>query len=551
MSQAVIVSVARTPIGRAYKGAFNAIKSPTLLGHAIGHAVARAGAGPDEVDDVVVGTVLGAGTAGMNLARNAALAAGLGVAVSGQTLDRQCASGLMAVATAAKQIIVDGMRVVVAGGQENISAVQKGYFDWASAEADPAVQAKVPHAYMPMLQTAEFVARKYGIGREAQDLYALQSQQRTAAAQQAGRFDAEIVPLPSRMAVVDKETQAVSHRDVTLAQDEGNRPETTLESLAALKPVIEGGSVTAGNASQLSDGAAACVLMDDALAAQRGLKPLGIYRGIGLEIALRAARDGANVVIAAKTTEPHPKLPGTIYTAAEAVEQAGGKALALVLDVRDEERVKAAVAQAAEHFGGIDACINNASAINLAKSEDIDLKRFDLIQQINMRGTFVTSRACIPYLRQSSNPHILALSPPLTLRADWFAQHLPYTMSKYGMSMVMFGLAEELREACIACNALWPRTTVATSAVEFALGGDAMLRQSRNPQIMADAAHAILCRPARAYTGNFVLDDDVLAEEGVTDFDRYRNDPASALLPDIFVDPEAPLPPGSSYAPAS
>lgn len=282
MTQAVIVSVARTPIGRAYKGAFNAIKSPTLLGHAIGHAVARAGAAPDEIDDVVVGTVLGAGTAGMNLARNAALAAGLGVAVSGQTLDRQCASGLMAVATAAKQIIVDGMRVVVAGGQENISAVQKGYFDWASAEADPAVKAKVPNAYMPMLQTAEFVARKYGIGREAQDLYALQSQQRTAAAQQAGRFDAEIVPLPSRMAVVDKETQAVSHRDVTLGRDEGNRPETTLESLAALKPVIEGGSVTAGNASQLSDGAAACVLMDDALAAQRGLRPLGIYRGIAV-----------------------------------------------------------------------------------------------------------------------------------------------------------------------------------------------------------------------------------------------------------------------------
>ncbi len=282
MSQAVIVSVARTPIGRAYKGAFNAIKSPTLLGHAIGHAVSRAGADPGEIDDVVVGTVLGAGTAGMNLARNAALAAGLGVGASGQTLDRQCASGLMAIATAAKQIIVDGMRVVVAGGQENISAVQKGYFDWASSEADPAVKARVPHAYMPMLQTAEFVARKYGIGREAQDLYALQSQQRTAAAQQAGRFDAEIVPLSSRMAVVDKETQAVSHRDVTLAQDEGNRPETTLESLAALKPVIEGGSVTAGNASQLSDGAAACVLMDDALAAQRGLQPLGIYRGIAV-----------------------------------------------------------------------------------------------------------------------------------------------------------------------------------------------------------------------------------------------------------------------------
>lgn len=277
----------------------------------------------------------------------------------------------------------------------------------------------------------------------------------------------------------------------------------------------------------------------------------GASRGIGLAIALRAARDGANVAIAAKTTEPHPKLPGTIYSAAEAIEAAGGQALPLVVDVRDEERVKAAVAQAAERFGGIDACINNASAINLAKSEAIELKRFDLIQQINMRGTFVVSRACIPYLRQSANPHILALSPPLTLRADWFAQHLPYTMSKYGMSMVMFGLAEELREAGIACNALWPRTTVATAAVEFALGGEAMLRQSRNPQIMADAAYAILCRPARGFTGNFVLDDEVLAEEGVSDFDRYRNDPSSALLPDIFVDPDAPLPPGSRYDAAS
>ena len=282
MNEAVIVSVARTPIGRAYKGAFNAIKSPTLLGHAIQHAVDRSKVEPGEIDDVVVGTVLAAGTAGMNLARNAALAAGLGVGVSGQTLDRQCASGLMAVATAAKQIMVDGMRVVVAAGHDNISAVQKGYFDWASSEADPAVKARAEHAYMPMLQTAEFVARKYGISREAQDRYALQSQQRTAAAQQAGRFDAEIVPLTSRMAVVDKETQAVTYRQVTLGKDEGNRPETTLESLAALKPVIEGGSVTAGNASQLSDGAAACVLMDGALAAQRGLKPLGIYRGIAV-----------------------------------------------------------------------------------------------------------------------------------------------------------------------------------------------------------------------------------------------------------------------------
>ena len=282
MKEAVIVSVARTPIGRATKGAFNAIKSPTLLGHAIEHAVRRSGVERDEIDDVVVGTVLAAGTAGMNLARNAAFAAGLGVGVSGQTMDRQCASGLMAVATAAKQIMVDGMRVVVAGGQENISAVQTAYFDWASAEADPAVKAKVEHAYMPMLQTAEFVARKYGISREAQDLYALESQKRTAAAQAAGRFDEEIVPLPSRMAVVDKETGAVSYREVKLSKDEGNRPETTLASLAALKPVIDGGSVTAGNASQLSDGAAACVLMDGALAAQRGLRPLGVYRGIAV-----------------------------------------------------------------------------------------------------------------------------------------------------------------------------------------------------------------------------------------------------------------------------
>lgn len=277
----------------------------------------------------------------------------------------------------------------------------------------------------------------------------------------------------------------------------------------------------------------------------------GASRGIGLAIALRAARDGANVAIAAKTVQAHAKLPGTIYAAAEAIEQVGGRALPLLVDVRDEAQVEAAVAQTVERFGGIDACINNASAINLAKTEDIELKRFDLIQQINMRGTFVTSRACIPHLRRSSNPHILALSPPLVMRADWFAQHLPYTLSKYGMSMVMFGLAGELREAGIACNALWPRTTVATAAVEFALGGRDMLRQSRRPEILADAAHAILCRPSRSYTGNFVLDDDVLAEEGVVDFDRYRNDPAHALQPDIFVDPQVPLPPGSSYAAAS
>jgi citronellol/citronellal dehydrogenase len=262
----------------------------------------------------------------------------------------------------------------------------------------------------------------------------------------------------------------------------------------------------------------------------------GGSRGIGLAIALRAARDGANVVIAAKTTEPHPKLPGTIYTAANEIERAGGRALPLMLDVRDEAGVLAVVNQAAQHFGGIDACINNASAIHLGHSEEIDIKRFDLIQQINLRGTFLMSRACLPHLRRSDNAHILTLSPPLTLRADWFAQHLPYTLSKYGMSMVMFGMAEEFRSEGIACNALWPRTTIATAAVEFALGGQDMLRRSRRPEIMADAAHAMLCRDARTYTGNFVLDEDVLREEGVTDFSGYRNHPDEPLMEDIFVE---------------
>ncbi len=282
--------------------------------------------------------------------------------------------------------------------------------------------------------------------------------------------------------------------------------------------------------------------------AGRTLFITGASRGIGLAIALRAARDGANVAIAAKTAQPHPKLAGTIHSAAAAVEQAGGRALPLVVDVRDEAQVEEAVVRTVERFGGIDACINNASAIHLGRSEDIDLKRFDLIQQINLRGTFVTSRACIPHLRRSPNPHILALAPPPILRGDWFAPHLPYTLSKYGMSLVMLGLAEELREAGIACNALWPRTLIATAAVEFALGGQAMLRQARSPEIMADAAHALLCRPARDCTGRFLFDDEVLAEEGVRDFERYRNDPCCDLLPDLFVDPQAPLPPGSRYA---
>ena len=282
MREAVIVSTARTPIGRAFKGAFNHTKSPTLMGHAIRHAVERAGVEGAEVEDVIIGSVLTAGTAGMNVARHALLAAGLPMSVAGQTMDRQCASGLMAIATAAKQVMVDGMDVVVAGGQENISAVQNAYMKWAAAEADPAVNAQAAHAYMPMLQTAEFVAKKYGISREAQDRYALESQQRTATAQQAGRLNAEIVPMTTQMAVMDKATEHVSYREVKLESDEGNRPETSLESLQNLKPVIEGGLITAGNASQLSDGASACVVMDRALAEKRGLAPLGLYRGMAV-----------------------------------------------------------------------------------------------------------------------------------------------------------------------------------------------------------------------------------------------------------------------------
>lgn len=282
MREAVIVSTARTPIGRAFKGAFNHTKSPSLMAHAIHHAVERAGIDTGEIEDVVIGAVLTAGTAGMNLARHALLAAGLPLNVAGQTMDRQCASGLMAIATAAKQVMVDGMDVVVAGGQENISAIQNAYMKWAAAEVDAAVVAKAAHAYMPMLQTAEFVAKKYGISREAQDAYALQSQWRTAAAQEAGRLDAEIVPITTQMAVVDKATEQVSYRSVTLSRDEGNRPETTLESLQNLKPVIEGGVITAGNASQLSDGASACVVMDRALAEKRGLAPLGTYKGMAV-----------------------------------------------------------------------------------------------------------------------------------------------------------------------------------------------------------------------------------------------------------------------------
>jgi citronellol/citronellal dehydrogenase len=270
----------------------------------------------------------------------------------------------------------------------------------------------------------------------------------------------------------------------------------------------------------------------------------GASRGIGLAIALRAARDGANIAIAAKTAEPHPKLAGTIYTAAAEVERTGGKALPLTVDVRDEATVVAAARQCAEHFGGIDICVNNASAINLAATEEIDMRRYDLIQQINTRGTFVTTRACLPFLKRAANPHVLTLSPPLDLKPQWFAGHLPYSLSKYGMSLCMLGMAAEYADAGIACNALWPRTTIATAAVEFALGGAAMLRRSRKPEIVADAAHVILTRPARECSGRFFIDDSVLYEAGVRDFTPYSVEPGATLLGDLFIGGEPPAPPG-------
>ncbi|MFK7855465.1 MAG: acetyl-CoA C-acyltransferase [Granulosicoccus sp.] len=282
MKDAVIVSTARTPIGMAFKGALNNTKSPTMMGHAISHAVDRAGIDPAEIEDVIIGTVLTAGTAGMNVARLSSLAAGLPLSVAGQTIDRQCSSGMMAIATAAKQIIIDGQDVAVAGGQDNISAVQNTYMKWVADEIDSTVVAHAQHAYMPMLQTAENVVNTYSISRQAQDEYALSSQQRTARAQEAGAFDDEIVPISTIKLVKDKQSGAISEQEVTLAKDEGNRPGTTLDALAGLNPVIEGGLVTAGNASQLSDGASACVLMDSKLAEQRGLAPLGIYRGIAV-----------------------------------------------------------------------------------------------------------------------------------------------------------------------------------------------------------------------------------------------------------------------------
>ncbi len=282
MKEAVIVSTARTPIGQAFRGSLNNIKSPTLMGHAISHAVSRSGVDPAQIDDVIVGAVLTAGTAGMNVARLSSLAAGIPVTVAGQTIDRQCSSGLMAIATAAKQIMVDGQETVVAGGQDNISAVQNQYMHWVADEKDDAVIAQAAQAYMPMLLTAEHVAKTYAISRDAQDEYAAESQRRTAAAQQAGAFDDEIVAISATRILRNKETGETSEQDVTLEKDEGNRPGTTVDTLAGLKPVIDGGLITAGNASQLSDGASASVLMDSKVAEQRGLSALGIYRGMAV-----------------------------------------------------------------------------------------------------------------------------------------------------------------------------------------------------------------------------------------------------------------------------
>ena len=261
----------------------------------------------------------------------------------------------------------------------------------------------------------------------------------------------------------------------------------------------------------------------------------GASRGIGLAIGLRAARDGANVVIAAKTAVPHPKLEGTIYTAADAITKAGGKALPLVVDVRDEESVKAAIAKTVETFGGLDIVVNNASAINLSSTEAVDMKRYDLMNQINTRGTFMVSKFAIPHLARAANPHILMLSPPLDMSEKWFAPHLAYSIAKYGMSLCVLGLAGELRGRGIAVNALWPRTTIATAAVNNLLGGDALMKASRTSDILADAAHMIFTTPSRELTGQFLIDDTFLVSRGVTDFDHYRVDPTQPLAPDFFV----------------
>lgn len=270
----------------------------------------------------------------------------------------------------------------------------------------------------------------------------------------------------------------------------------------------------------------------------------GGSRGIGLAIGVRAAKDGANIAIAAKTDQPHPKLEGTIHTAAAAIEQAGGKALPLVGDIREEAQVEAAIARTVGTFGGIDIVVNNASAIALSPTEATDMKRFDLMHQINTRGTFLVSKLAIPHLRKVGNPHVLMLSPPLDMAAKWFAPNVAYTIAKFGMSMCVLGMSAEFKKDGIAVNALWPRTTIATAAIANIVGGAAMMRGSRTPEIMADAAHAILTKPSREVTGQFFIDDTLLYEEGVRDFDKYRVDPTQNLVRDFFV-PDGSKPPVS------
>lgn len=270
----------------------------------------------------------------------------------------------------------------------------------------------------------------------------------------------------------------------------------------------------------------------------------GASRGIGLAMAKRAAADGANIAVAAKTAEPHKHLPGTIYTAAEEIEAAGGKALPLIVDIRSEELVKEAVDKTVAEFGGIDICVNNASAISLTGTEDTEMKRWDLMHQINARGTFLVSKTCIPHLKKAENPHVLMLSPPLDMSAKWFAPHVAYSMAKYGMSLCVLGMAEEFKNDGIAFNALWPRTAIATAAVKFALGGDAMMNASRSVDILADAAHLIFTKPSREFSGNFLIDDTFLYENGVKDFEKYRVNPSNKLFVDFFVPDDIPAPPG-------
>ncbi len=268
----------------------------------------------------------------------------------------------------------------------------------------------------------------------------------------------------------------------------------------------------------------------------------GASRGIGKAIALRAARDGANIAIAAKTADPHPKLEGTIYTAAEEIEKAGGKALPLIVDVREENNVVTALQKTSDIFGGIDIVVNNASAINLSSSEKLEMKRYDLMHSINARGTFMTTKLALPYLKKAENPHVLMLSPPLDIQQKWFAPHLGYSIAKYGMSLCVLGFSGEFKRHKIAVNALWPRTTIATAAVGNLLGGEGLMRASRKPAIMADAAHAIFLKNASDFTGNFLIDDTFLALEGVRDFDVYRVDGTVALAPDFFVPDNMPAP---------